>query len=366
MTTTEMTRADELLNEIEADGAMPADAALSAPSVVQANPYVGIAAAPFSPEAAEILLGGVAEEDIEIRPDGLIYLPEIKYRRILNRAFGPGAWSLLPMEITVSPQDNMLYYKGALFVLGRFVSEAIGEQQYFPDNDRMSYATAAESAKSNCLMRCCKDLGIASELWDPTFVRGWIARNATEAWCVNVGSRDKGKKKKMWRKREAPPIDAFPWKEEGGYGSEPVQVSHPEPPQMSRPVQTGMPGSTMSAAPAAAPSVAPNGNGSAARPSAPRPESRNAAAKPPAARQEEQLPLAPLVSVKQVGRFRAIARSNGWTEQEQTRLLTKFGFSRAEEITRDAYDRICTALENPVILTEVRAEIDEELDFGLE
>ncbi|HVK40240.1 MAG TPA: mitochondrial genome maintenance protein MGM101 [Candidatus Kapabacteria bacterium] len=355
MTTTEMTRADELLREIEAEGVMTADAALVAPPAVQANPYVGIAAAPFSPEAAEILMGGVAEEDIEIRPDGLIYLPEIKYRRILNRAFGPGAWSLLPMEITVSPQDNMLYYKGALFVLGRFVSEAIGEQQYFPDNDRMSYATAAESAKSNCLMRCCKDLGIASELWDPTFVRGWIARNATEAWCVNVGSRDRGKKKKMWRKRESAPIDAFPWKEEGGFDAEPVMVSRPEPAHVGRrePAHGGRP------EPA-------NGNGGASRQQAYRPEARTAAVRPSAARQEEQLPLAPLVSVKQVGRFRAIARSNGWTEHEQARLLSKFGFSRAEEITRDAYDRICTALENPVILTEVRAELDEELDFGLE
>jgi hypothetical protein len=248
----------------------------------------------------------------------------------------------------------MLYYKGALFVLGRFVSEAIGEQQYFPDNDRMSYATAAESAKSNCLMRCCKDLGIASELWDPTFVRGWIARNATEAWCVNVGSRDRGKKK-MWRKRESAPIDAFPWKEEGGFDAEPVMVSRPEPAHVGRrePAHGGRP------EPA-------NGNGGASRQQAYRPEARTAAARPSAARQEEQFPLAPLVSVKQVGRFRAIARSNGWTEQEQARLLSKFGFSRAEEITRDAYDRICTALENPVILTEVRAELDEELDFGLE
>jgi hypothetical protein len=25
-----------------------------------------------------------------------LYLPEIKYRRILNRAFGPGGWGLAP------------------------------------------------------------------------------------------------------------------------------------------------------------------------------------------------------------------------------------------------------------------------------
>lgn len=175
---------------------------------MQVNPYVGIAAAPFAPEAAEVLMSPVANEDIEICPDGLHYLPEIKYRQILNCAFGPSAWSLLPIEIMVSPQENMLYYKGALFVHGRFVSEAIGEQQYFPENDRMSYATTAESAKSNCLMRCCKDLGIASELWDPSFVRRWVAENALEVWCQNVGKgHDAGRKKKMWRKRTSPTIE---------------------------------------------------------------------------------------------------------------------------------------------------------------
>ena len=31
----------------------------------------------------------------------------------------------------------------------------------------MVYGKAMEAAKSNALMRCCKDLGVASELWDP-------------------------------------------------------------------------------------------------------------------------------------------------------------------------------------------------------
>lgn len=28
--------------------------------------------------------------------DGLLYLPEILYRRILNQAFGPGGWGMVP------------------------------------------------------------------------------------------------------------------------------------------------------------------------------------------------------------------------------------------------------------------------------
>src|SRR5579863_8750280 len=37
--------------------------------------------------------------------DGMIYLPEIKYRRILNKAFGPGGWGLAPRsETNVGPK----------------------------------------------------------------------------------------------------------------------------------------------------------------------------------------------------------------------------------------------------------------------
>lgn len=346
----EYSRADELLNEIEAGDRAAAEASMQ---TVRSNPYVGIATEAFSAEAAEILLGPVAESDVEIRPDGLIYLPEIKYRRTLNRAFGPGAWSLLPMEIVVETGENMLYYKGALFVLGRFVSEAIGEQQYFPDNDRMSYATAAESAKSNCLMRCCKDLGIASELWDPTYVRNWIARYARQVWCVNIGSRDRGKKKAMWRKNDSPMIDMYPWKEEVDNDWQPQREQAPSTPQ-------GMAGATYP--PKKDDKIARVTEEIAHIEKAYKPK---AAVREPLPGDNCPLPLAPLASVKQIGRFRAIARSNGWVDAEVRWLLKKFGFARAEEITRDAYDRICTALENPVILTEVRAEIDEDLDREL-
>ena len=44
----------------------------------------------------------------------------------------------------------------------RLVAIARGEQEYF---DPHGIPTATEACKSNALMRCCKDLGIASELW---------------------------------------------------------------------------------------------------------------------------------------------------------------------------------------------------------
>lgn len=97
----------------------------------------------------------------KLAPDGLIYLPEIKYRRILNKAFGPGGWGLAPRGAT-NIGTKIVSREYGLVCLGRLVSIARGEQEYFGP---AGVPTATEGCKSNALMRCCKDLGIASELW---------------------------------------------------------------------------------------------------------------------------------------------------------------------------------------------------------
>ena len=58
--------------------------------------FAGLASKAFNKETAATLLGPINPADVEIKPDGILYLPEIKYRRILNKAFGPGAWGLAP------------------------------------------------------------------------------------------------------------------------------------------------------------------------------------------------------------------------------------------------------------------------------
>lgn len=44
--------------------------------------------------------------ELIIHTTGLIYLPEIMYRRILNEAFGPGGWALMPRGDTLHYQVN--------------------------------------------------------------------------------------------------------------------------------------------------------------------------------------------------------------------------------------------------------------------
>ncbi|PIL37410.1 hypothetical protein GSI_01104 [Ganoderma sinense ZZ0214-1] len=167
--------------------------------------YFGLSTQPFPREVAETLLAPVDPMDVEMKPDGLIYLPEIKYRRVLNKAFGPGGWGLAPRsETNVGPRVVSREY--ALVCLGRLVGIARGEQEYFDPN---GIPTATEACKSNALMRCCKDLGIASELWDPRFIREFKAK-----YCIDVFVEDTRtkKKKKLWRRKDQPPFE-WPFKE---------------------------------------------------------------------------------------------------------------------------------------------------------
>ncbi|KAI4135495.1 MAG: hypothetical protein LQ347_000637 [Umbilicaria vellea] len=174
-----------------------------------ARSFHGLSTAAFSKEAASALLQPIPADDIEIKPDGIIYLPEIKYRRILNRAFGPGGWGLAPRgETIVTAKAVTREY--ALLALGRLVSLARGEQEYFsPDG----IPTSAEGCKSNALMRCCKDLGVASELWDPRFIRKFMREHGKELFVEHAVTK---KRKKIWMRKDDEV--RYPFKETKGYG----------------------------------------------------------------------------------------------------------------------------------------------------
>jgi len=124
---------------------------------------------PFSKEICDILTENINPAEIEIKPDGPVYLPEIRYRKILNRAFSPGGWFLIP-RTPHSLHGNILSREYSLICLGRFVSQARG---FSIIQSYGNYGLMSETVRSNALMRCCKDLGIASDLWDNTFIFKW-------------------------------------------------------------------------------------------------------------------------------------------------------------------------------------------------
>ncbi|EFA83373.1 mitochondrial genome maintenance protein [Heterostelium album PN500] len=180
----------------------------------QEEKYHGISKEPFAREISDILLAELNNHDIEIKPDGMLYLPEIKYRRILNQAFGPGGWALKPMGPPIV-ENQSLIRPYALYCLGRYISESIGEQPY-SDSGFISFATATEAAKSNALVRCCKDLGIGSSLWDPNFIRAWKQQFAIERFYENVKTKEK---KKLWTTKSNP-APGYPWRELNSPASE--------------------------------------------------------------------------------------------------------------------------------------------------
>lgn len=58
-------------------------------------------------------------------------------------------------------------------------------------------------------MRCCKDLGIASELWDPVFIRSFLANHSKEVWVEHISTK---KTKKIIMRKDVNKIP-YPFKE---------------------------------------------------------------------------------------------------------------------------------------------------------
>nr|CAG4715323.1 unnamed protein product [Naegleria fowleri] len=164
---------------------------------------------PFKKEIADVLMAPLDNKDIEVLPEGSLFLPEIKYRRILNKAFMPGGWSLIPIG-SYNIMDKCIVQEYALICNGQFVSQVYGEQTFDPSEQSFkTLGTALEGCKSNALMRCCKDLGIGSELWDPNFVREWKKQNVVAVLCENV----KNKTIKVLYRRKDRPAFQYPYTE---------------------------------------------------------------------------------------------------------------------------------------------------------
>jgi len=87
----------------------------------------------------------------------------------------------------------------------RLVSVARGEQDFFSPE---GIPTAVEGCKSTALRRCCKDLGVASELWDPRYIRKFMAEHVKEIFVEHAVTK---KRKKMYLRKDD--VVRYPFKE---------------------------------------------------------------------------------------------------------------------------------------------------------
>ena len=149
-------------------------------------------------EQKDILYAPVKEEDVEIRPDGLVYLPWMEYVSRLRDAFGMN-WAIIPQALPKA-QGNHIMWPFYLVIQGKLAGFAFGEQEYQPTNYTMTWGDACEGAKSNALMRLCKGIGISLELWKPSFIKVWKDKHA-ESYNDPIKKDKYGKPKKLWKKK---------------------------------------------------------------------------------------------------------------------------------------------------------------------
>lgn len=119
-------------------------ASLSSGGIDWTTAWNGLGTAVISREQAQMLMRPLMAEEIQIKPgaalpllarraatripdtdrrcetvaDGLLYLPEILYRRILNTTLGPGQWGLVPRG-PETIQKGILTREWGLVVGGR-------------------------------------------------------------------------------------------------------------------------------------------------------------------------------------------------------------------------------------------------------
>jgi hypothetical protein len=140
----------------------------------------GISTIDFDKKELDVLGRKPAVEEIEVRDDGVPYVPGGIYRQRLIEAFGPGRWALRQESAVVHNKDiGEVCYDGSLWVRGQYVARATGGCKLrVGGGSGMTWSDAIEGAKTDCLKRCCKDLGITLELWSPEFVRSFLADHA--------------------------------------------------------------------------------------------------------------------------------------------------------------------------------------------
>jgi len=151
-------------------------------------------------EQQEIVFTKVKEEEVLILPTGAIYLPWTWYADKLSKAF-PLAWVMVPQGLpNYLEAQHLVVWGFSLIINGVFSGFAIGQAEYWSNNYNMTYADAMEAAKSNALMRLCKGIGMANELWDKSFGDPWVQKYAVKIKNPNTRSRSK----EIWVKRTAP------------------------------------------------------------------------------------------------------------------------------------------------------------------
>ncbi len=225
------------------------------------------------------------------------------YTRWFNEAFGRLGWSLVPVgKPALSGRSVVCPY--VLFIHGKPVRFAYGEQEYFEANKEQTYGDALESTVASALRRVAKRLGVGLELWDPAFGERFILEHCLQVPC----RRRDGSVTMQWRRRQDPKF----WNELNAN-----EARHAQPAQR----QTA-------------------------------PEYEAPVEDPPAGHHRAS---GQAISDPQRKRLWVIIRNSGRGEQTVREWFEhRFQWTSSKQVTRDLYEYVCTAIEAPGPLPEKR------------
>lgn len=170
----------------------------TAPEVPSLAWWQGAGELQLSREQQSILWQKVDPEAVQIRPDGIVYLPWAKVWRVLLEAFSPYVPSLVPLGKPLV-QDRTVCHHVAMVVAGHFLGDAVGECRYQPGNRNMSWASCVEGAVSDAVVKISKRLGMFQELWSVPWVNTWRHEHAVRSYRTREGKWE-------WRRIEDEPF----------------------------------------------------------------------------------------------------------------------------------------------------------------
>ncbi|HVA82342.1 MAG TPA: hypothetical protein VNF29_15550 [Candidatus Binataceae bacterium] len=181
---------------------IPTRAAERVTDVLPATAYEHVGQYVVTEDQKLILDQPLDDDEVNVKPDGSVYTSHEYCRRQLNAAFGPLGWTLVPgCPLSQRPGTNEWYQRWTLYIGGVYVSEALGSHEYFEKNRNMDLSDVAESIKSQALTRCCKDVGIAHEMWNRKWAEKW-----RRAHAIQVVVRSDQGNRNQWRRKDSDPF----------------------------------------------------------------------------------------------------------------------------------------------------------------
>jgi hypothetical protein len=174
---------------VEQPGVTPAQAKIDAIASLTKAAYARASELRLTPEEDKALAADFPDEAFRKGAggdDAKIYIEHAFLRDRFNDVLGRGAWALVTrsrwteeFKTSKGGAAVRVYSEVMMVIRGCYVTEVVGEMEYYPNNAKTTYADAIEGSKTAAFRRLAKDFGVGLQAWKKGFVELWWKRNPT-------------------------------------------------------------------------------------------------------------------------------------------------------------------------------------------